>query len=105
VLALVGGGGLFVSTEGRQIMTTKKRVVELTPARVNEIHALWLGPERRMSTVQKILDMTRALMAMDTEEEVTEWARWQDPCGVPFGELEPYLLRQWREVRKHKKAA
>jgi len=87
------------------MMTTKKRVVELSPARVNEIHALWLGPERRMSTVQKMIDTTRALIEMDTEQEVTEWARWQDPCGVPFGELEPYLFSYWREVRKHKKAA
>jgi len=29
-LALVGGGGLFVSTEGRQIMTTNARVVAST---------------------------------------------------------------------------
>jgi hypothetical protein len=86
-------------------MTTKRRVVELTPARTNEIHILWLGPERRMSTVQKMIDTARALIELETEQEVTEWARWQDPCGVPFGELEPYLLSYWREVRKHKKAA
>jgi len=86
-------------------MTTQRRARELTSARENEIHIQWLGPERRMSTVQKMIDTARALVKMDTEQEVSEWARWQDPCGVPFGELEPYLLRYWRMVQKHKKAA
>ena len=66
---------------------------------------MWLGPARRMTTVAKLVATTRALMPMETEQEVVEWARWQDPCGVPFGELEPYLLRHWREVRRHRSAA
>ena len=85
-------------------MTTVRRVVELTPERMNELNIQWLGPERRSATIAKMIATARALIELKTEQEVAEWARWQDPCGVPFGELEPYLVNYWREVRRHKAA-